>query len=85
MQSSKTFDSPNARSSGQVEQGDVLLLCLNSFTKQMSFCGLVGIMFLAFLCILLMILLLKMASTPSAEVMSSIPKHKRTVIALQKK
>lgn len=76
----------SVRSSVQAEQGDVFPLCLSSFTKQMSFCGPFSTMvFLAFLCLLLVSLVLKMASTPSAEVMSSVSKHKKTVIALQKK
>ena len=66
----------------EVEQGNALSPCFSLFCKQVSFCRLFSSMFFSFLCFLLVILLLKMAPKPSAEVLSSVPE---TVMCLMEK
>ena len=73
--------------SDEVEQGDALLSCFGSHNiNKCSFCGLLIVChFFALLCFSLVILLLNTLLQHNTEVLSSVPKYKKTVMCLVKK
>lgn len=70
----------------KVEQGETLPFCLSSpIVNNCDFCGLCSAKYSLFLCCLLMISLFEMALKQHAEVRSSVPKCKKTVICSTEK
>lgn len=71
----------------KVKQGDAFCsFCFSLHTvNKYSFQGLFSAQVFAFLCILLVILLFKMVPKHNAEVLSSIPEHKKAVMCLMEK
>lgn len=71
----------------EVERGkNSLPFCFSSYTiNKCPFCHLFGTMFPSFLCFLLVILLFKLASKHSAEVLSSVTRSKKAVMCLTEK
>lgn len=70
------------------QQGNTLPYCFSSYYKQVIFflfCSLLGATFFEFLCFFLVILLLKMATKHSAEVLSTVPKHRKAAMCLMEK
>lgn len=74
------------RSPVEVEQGDVLpSRCSSQTVNKCPFHSLLSATFPTFSCFLLVILLLEVASQHSAEVLASIPTHKKSVVYIMEK
>ena len=69
----------------EIERGDALCSCFSFFIVNKSLCSLLGAMFFAFLCFLLVISLFAVAPKNSAEMVSSVPKCGKAVMCLWKK
>ena len=85
VQSRKKSESPACMFPAGVGQHGLVLLLQLSYCKQGSFCGLFSAMLFTFLCFLLVIVLFKMPSKHSAEVLSSGLKHKEAVMCLMER
>lgn len=73
---------PMCTSSAEVKQRDALPSCFGSHAvNKCPLCGSFSALVFALLCFLLVILTFKMASMPSAQVLSSIPGPKKVVMS----
>lgn len=69
-----------------IEQGEILPSCFRSHTvNKRSFCGPFSAVFFTLLCFVLVNLLFKMSPVYSAEVLSSVAKHKKATMCLTEK
>ena len=86
----KNSSCPTCLFSDKIEQGDALPSCFSSHNiNESSLCGLLIVChffaFLCFLSVIFVILLLNTRLQHNAEVLSSVPKYKKTVMCLIKK